>query len=107
MCVQQIQNVIDAGIFEEIVNILKIGDFRSQNEAAWVFTNVTTNGTPGQIDFLLKRVGIFKPYCRLLESDDDRTVLVVLTFLKNLLRLAENLDGKDYLASACRSSRAF
>lgn len=103
---QQIQTVIDAGIFEVIAKILEAGDFRSQKEAAWVVTNATTSGTPEQIVYLLESVGILKPYCGLLESKDARTVLVVLTGLKNLFQLAEKLGGTENLASAIEENGA-
>lgn len=96
---QQIQAVIDANIFEELTKVLETGDFRSQKEAAWVITNATSSGTAEQIVYLIERVGILKPYCNLLESKDARTILVVLTGLKNLFALAEKLGSADSLAT--------
>lgn len=103
---QQIQTVIDAGIFEVVCHVLQTGDFRSQKEAAWVITNATTSGTPQQIVYLLETVGILKPFCNLLESNDSRTVLVVLTGLKNLFQLADKLGGTESLASAIEENGA-
>lgn len=96
---QQIQAVIDANIFEELCKVLETGDFRSQKEAAWVITNATSSGTAEQIVYLIERVGILKPYCNLLESKDARSILVVLTGLKNLFALAEKLGSTDSLAT--------
>lgn len=90
----QIQNVIDAGLFEDIVEVLQGGEFRSQKEAAWVITNVTSSGTEQQISYLIGTVGVLKPFCDLLDSNDARCVLVVLSGLKNLFALA---DKRGYL----------
>lgn len=95
----QIQTVINANIFEEIAKVLQTGDFRSQKEAAWVITNTTTSGTTEQIVYLLETVRILPPFCNLLESKDARTVLVVLTGIKNLFQLAEKLGDTANLAT--------
>lgn len=95
----QIQAVIDAGIPEEICNVLQKGDYRSQKEAAWAITNATSSGTPEQVIYLLESVGIMKPYCSLLDSKDARSILVVLTGLKNLFTLAEKMGGTESLAT--------
>lgn len=96
----QIQAVIDAGIFEVVVKVLETGDFRSQKEAAWVITNATSSGTSEQIIYLLEHVGILPSFCNLLDAKDARTVIVVLTGLKNLFQLAEKLNGTENLARA-------
>lgn len=88
----QIQTVIDSGVFEDICEVLKHGEFRSQKEAAWVVTNVTSSGTPQQIFFLIEKVGVLKPFCDLLDSKDARCVLVVLSGLKNLFQMSEKMN---------------
>lgn len=97
---QQIQKIIDAGIFEEICRVLSSSDFRTQKEAAWVITNTSSSGTAQQVVYLLERIGILNPFCALLTSTDPRTVLVVLTGLKNLFQLADKLNGVESLANA-------
>lgn len=87
----QIQHVIDAGIFENINYVLQNGEFRSQKEAAWVITNATSSGSPQQIFYLIEQVGILKPFCELLDSQDARCVLVVLSGLKNLFQLSDKM----------------
>lgn len=86
---QQIQYVIDEKLFEDIVEVLQGGEFRSQKEAAWVVTNVTSSGTEQQIFYLMETVGILKPFCDLMASNDPRCILVVLSGLKNLFQLAD------------------
>lgn len=102
----QIQIVLEAGIFEVISKILQTGDFRSQKEAAWVITNTTTSGTTPQIVYLLEKVGVLAPFCNLLDSKDSRTIIVVLTGLKNLFQLAEKLGGVESLSMAIEENGA-
>lgn len=91
----QIQRVIDAGLFEDICEVLQGGEFRSQKEAAWVVTNVTSSGNEEQILYLIENVGILKPFCDLMTSKDARCVLVILSGLKNLLVLADKRGFTD------------
>lgn len=102
----QIQAVIEAGIFEVVAQVLETGDFRSQKEAAWVITNSTTSGTPDQVVYLLEKVGILTSFCNLLDSKDPRTVIVVLSGLKNLFQLAEKLGGVENLTLAIEENGA-
>ena len=97
---EQIQYVIDANIFDSIRRVLEEGEFRSQKEAAWVVTNTTTSGTQQQITYLMEQVGILKPFCNLLGSKDARTILVVLTGIKNLFQLADKIGTTDNLCQA-------
>lgn len=85
----QIQTVIDEGLFSDICEVLKGGEFRSQKEAAWVVTNVISSGSDNQIFYLIEHLDILKPYCDLMESKDARCVLVILSGLKNLFALAD------------------
>lgn len=92
----QIQAVIDEGLFEDICEVLKGGEYRSQKEAAWVITNVTSSGTEQQMSHLIGTVGVLKPFSDLMTSQDPRCVLVILSGLKNLFTLA---DKRGYLES--------
>lgn len=85
----QIQYVVDEGLFEDIIEVLQGGEFRSQKEAAWVITNVTSSGTDQQIFYLIDTLGVLKPFCDLMGASDARCVLVVLSGLKNLFSLAD------------------
>lgn len=90
----QIAAVIEEGLFEDVCEVLKGGEYRSQKEAAWVITNVTSSGTEAQISYLIGTVGILKPFCDLMTSQDPRCVLVILSGIKNLLVMA---DKKGFL----------
>ena len=47
------------------------GDFKSQKEAAWAVTNLTSGGTVAQI-IVLCQYGVLKPMCELLGAKDDK-----------------------------------
>ncbi len=47
------------------------GDFKSQKEAAWAVTNLTSGGTITQI-IALCQYGVLKPMCELLGARDDK-----------------------------------
>lgn len=85
----QIQRVIEEGLFVDICEVLQGGEFRSQKEAAWVITNVTSSGTEQQIMYLIESVGVLKPFCDLLDSEDGRCIFVILSGLNNLFTLAD------------------
>lgn len=85
----QIQRVIEEGLFVDICEVLQVGEFRSQKEAAWVITNVTSSGTEAQIMYLIETVGVLKPFCDLLDSEDGRCIFVILSGLNNLFTLAD------------------
>lgn len=93
---QQIEAVIEAKLFEDICQVLKGGEYRSQKEAAWVITNVTSSGTEQQISHLIGTVGVLQPFCDLMTSQDPRCILVILSGLKNLFAMA---DKRGYLES--------
>lgn len=75
--VQQIQAVIDAGIFETVRNMMEYGDIRARREAAYVVKNAAIGGTPEQIRYLTRHVRILKPFCDLLQLNDDQLDVVV------------------------------
>ena len=41
---RQIQSVIDANIIPGVIELMIKGDFKSQKEAVWVITNLTSGG---------------------------------------------------------------
>lgn len=73
------------------------GDFKSQKEAAWAITNLTSGGTVPQLA-LLVQLGVLTPFCNLLESKDWKCVLVVLDGLSNILNAAEKMGEVDRVA---------
>ena len=55
------QSVIDANLLPYIIDVLSRGDYKTQKEAVWAVTNLTSGGTPEQVRFLFVRLftGLF------------------------------------------------
>jgi importin subunit alpha-6/7 len=70
-----------------IINFLKV-----KREAAWVISNATNRGSPESIATLVQ-YGVLETFVNLLESDDVKTIAVVLEGLKNVL----NCGAKAYV----------
>ncbi|XVF22133.1 hypothetical protein REPUB_Repub12eG0147600 [Reevesia pubescens] len=86
--VDQIQAVIEAGIFAPLVHLLQNAEFEIKKEAAWAISNATSGGTHEQIKFLVSQ-GCIKPLCDLLNCPDPRIVTVCLEGLENILKVGE------------------
>ncbi|KAK4492615.1 hypothetical protein RD792_003433 [Penstemon davidsonii] len=84
----QIQAVIEAGIFSPLIALLQNAEFEIKKEAAWAISNATSGGTHDQIKFLV-REGCIKPLCDLLGCPDPRIVTVCLEGLENILKVGE------------------
>ncbi|XP_072392047.1 importin subunit alpha-5-like [Diabrotica undecimpunctata] len=94
---EQIQKVIDAGILPPLLHVLQTGDFKSQKEASWAVTNFTSGGTISQLAKLVE-AGALKPMCNLINSKDQKTVLVVLDGLNNILNAANKMGQVEKIA---------
>lgn len=70
---------------------------KSQKEAAWAITNLTSGGTTQQLAVLVQN-GVLQPYCNLITSKDWRIVSVVLDGLINILNAAEKIGEVDKVA---------
>lgn len=97
----QIQNVIDEGLFSDIVHVLQSGEFQSQKEAAWIITNVTLIGSEQQIMYLIETAGVLKPFFDLLSSKDANCILSILSGLKNLFTLADKKEFLEQFLMVC------
>jgi len=98
----QIQQVIEAGILPQLVHVLLNGDFKSQKEAAWAVTNLTSGGTIQQMSALCEaginergEGGALKAMCDLLGQRDEKTVVVILEGLANILAAAAKHDALE------------
>ncbi|XP_017076954.1 importin subunit alpha-like [Drosophila eugracilis] len=89
---QRIQAAIQAEVFDGVREVLKKGNLRAKEQAAWAVTNAMSFGTPEQIiEQLIDRFMILKPYLNLLSADDTGILKAVLTGLCNLFVLIEKL----------------
>lgn len=86
----QIQAVIEANMIPPLVHILSSGDFKTKKEACWALCNATSGGLnrPEQIKYLVNQ-GCIKPLCDILNSMDNKIILVALDGIENILRVGE------------------
>lgn len=92
---RQIQKTLDSEIFVNLIYVLEHGDFRAQREAAWAVTNLTSGGTNEQIIQLVNKYQCIKPYTNLLASSEPRIILVIMTGLTALFKVAEAVNGLE------------
>ncbi|KAJ2956739.1 hypothetical protein NQZ79_g7456 [Umbelopsis isabellina] len=86
----QIQSVIEAGMIPPLIHILANGDFKTKKEACWAICNATSGGLnrPEQIKYLVSQ-GCIKPLCDILNSMDNKIILVALDGIDNILRVGD------------------
>jgi hypothetical protein len=76
------QSVIDANLLPYIIDVLSRGDYKTQKEAVWAVTNLTSGGTPEQVRpnlLVLSELACFVRICLFCPN------LLVLWFFKCLL----------------------
>jgi importin subunit alpha-2 len=93
----QIQKAIEAQCIVPLIEVLIRGDFKAQKEAAWAVTNLTSGGTVEQIIVLCQH-GVLKPFCDLLSAKDEKTIVVVLDGVSNILTAGEKFGEVDKVA---------
>lgn len=71
------------------------GDIRSQKEAAWAVTNYTSGGSTEQVVHLVQ-MGVLPHFCKLLESQDAKLLLVVMDGLCNILKVHSPVSEYPY-----------
>lgn len=95
---EQIQCVIQAGIFTNLIPLLGSSNLEVKTEASRAIFNATSGGTPEQVQYLVS-IGIIPPFCELLDAQDHNLVIVALDCLENVLNSGRNNapPGQDNL----------
>ena len=70
------------------------GEFKSQKEAIWAITNLTSGGSAEQISTIVS-LGVIPPLCDLLTAKDPKTVRVLLDAISNILNAADKYQHAD------------
>lgn len=65
------------------------GDFKSQKEAIWAVTNLTSGGTIGHVVYLVQ-AGVMEPLLNLLMVKDCKVVQVILDAVSNIFTVSES-----------------
>ena len=86
---KQIDTVIQANIIPSLINLLNEAPFVIRKEAAWAIVNATSGGNRSQIQYLVNR-GVIGPLVSLLDTRNEKILLVAMDGLYNILKCGEN-----------------
>ncbi|KAH8921038.1 ARM repeat-containing protein [Atractiella rhizophila] len=89
--VDWVERVVDEGIFEPLIEIMRYAEYRTKKECAWAISNASAAGLqrPNIIHTLVKG-DCLQPFCEMLPYADAKTLLVMLDGLDNILRIGES-----------------
>ena len=91
---EQIQAVIENNCLPPLIEVLSHGDFESKKESACAITNLTSGGSLEQIEYLFS-TGFLKPFCDLLDLNDEEVACVVMDGFMNILSTAAQQGDED------------
>lgn len=93
----QIQAVIDAGIFPKLFELLKAPNVDIQEEAAYTICDTILHGNPSQVWYLIDE-GVIPPLCNLLlPVNNIDLVEIVLEGLEKMLNKDYNVDQLEII----------
>jgi hypothetical protein len=91
---EQIQPVVsNKELIQKLITIAQTDCAEIRREATWVLSNATNNGTPEQMEGLIQ-FGVLDCFIALLDSDDAKTVAVILEAITNILNCGVKVEEK-------------
>ena len=106
----QIQAVIDANLIPAIVELLYMGDYRTQVEASHVFLNISAVGSLNQINYMLNldnsitNMDVIDAMASLITSLDASVINTCLQFYNNILIFAKKIKILSPIVKRCDTS---
>jgi hypothetical protein len=83
--VEQIQQCLDLGVVDKLIQILLLDDTEVKKEAVWAVSNCTASASFSQFAALVDK-GIIKALLATLKMQEARILAVALEGLENILR---------------------
>jgi len=105
--VEQIEAVLQNSLFQPVIALLQKGEFDVKKEAAWAISNATSGGNVQQIRYLVN-LQCIPPLCALLNSNNNKVIMVALEGLENILRVGEadrNQTGSNIYATQVEEAK--
>ncbi|CAG2172814.1 unnamed protein product [Oppiella nova] len=106
----QIQAVIDANLMPVIVELLYMGDYRTQVEVCHVLFNISALGSSQQISYIINidnsvaNMDSIDAMATLLTAVDAKTVETCLRFYNNVLTFAKRMNILHEVVQRCDST---
>jgi len=66
-----------------------------QKEATWAISNITNNGKPKHLHYLVRQ-GVLPPLVEILKCSDPKIVMVALEGIENILKVGNSSEGNKY-----------
>ncbi|XP_054753862.2 uncharacterized protein LOC129259616 [Lytechinus pictus] len=103
---QQIQHLVNDGLFPVLLSAMQHDEFQVMYEATWAVANATVNGSPEQIRYIVKQ-GFFQAFSEILKHDDDTLIQIALDAMYNVLKLDTKHKKVGKTTPYCRQVKEF